>query len=83
MSDTTTNHDLLLNYDDRTNELADGELDEYDLEGINGAGMIDDCINGVANGARAVGKFAADVSQAPGKWGNALGEGFRQGQRDG
>jgi len=36
MSDTTTNHDLLLNSDDRTNELADGELDEHDLEGING-----------------------------------------------
>ena len=35
MSDTT-NHDLLLNSEIPTNELADGELDERDLEVING-----------------------------------------------
>lgn len=35
MSDTT-NHDLLLNSEIPTNELADGELDERDLEAING-----------------------------------------------
>ena len=82
MSDTT-NHDLLLNSEIPTNELADGELDERDLEGINGAGFVDDCINGAANGARAVGKFIGDVSQAPRKIGNAFGGGIREGQRDG
>jgi hypothetical protein len=81
MSDTT-NHDLLFKSENHTNELADGELDERDLEGINGAGWVDDRINDVANGARAVGKFIGDVSQTPRKLGNALGEGFRQGQRD-
>jgi len=35
MSDTT-NYDLLLNSEIPTNELADGELDERDLEVING-----------------------------------------------
>lgn len=82
MSDTITNHGLLLNSEIPTNELADGELDESDLEGINGAGMIDDFANHLGNGARAVGKFVADVSQIPGRVGRGLGEGFRQGQRD-
>ena len=81
MSDTA-NHDLNFNSEIPTNELADGELDERDLEGINGAGRTDDIINGVANGARAVGRFFGDLSQAPRIIGNAVGEGFRQGQRD-
>ncbi|WP_333461372.1 hypothetical protein [Microcoleus sp. herbarium13] len=36
MSDTTTNHDLNFNSELLTNELADGELDDRDLEAING-----------------------------------------------
>ena len=35
MSDTK-NHDLHFNSENRTNKLADGELDERDLEVING-----------------------------------------------
>jgi hypothetical protein len=35
MSDTT-NHDRLFKSENHTNELADGELDERDLEVING-----------------------------------------------
>ena len=34
----TTNHDLHFDSEDHTNELADGELDERDLEVINGGG---------------------------------------------
>jgi hypothetical protein len=77
MSDTT-NHDLLFKSDDRTNELADGELDERDLEGING-GDIGDNVGKFFKGAA---KFATDVAQIPYKAGRGIGQGIREGLRD-
>ena len=64
-------------------EQTSDELSFEELEAINGAGWIDDIGNSIGEGARAVGKGIADLSQIPGKAGRALREGFDEGQRDG
>ena len=78
MSDITTNHDLLLNSEIPTNELADGELDERDLEGINGGDMGDEAGKLFKN----IGNFLGDLSQAPRKAGRALLDGIREARRN-
>lgn len=77
MSDTT-NHDLNLNSELPTNELADGQLDERDLEGINGGDMGDD----VGNWFKDAGNFLGDLSQVPRKAGRGLIDGIREARRN-